>query len=239
MEKKSRLLLEGVSEKILFIEHISLAYRAYALYHEDMEITERQKEILTFIQVFHSQEGGPPSLREMCRGLGLASSGSLLVTLRTLETKGYLVRNPGKNRRWQLANRQPSACIPLIGQIAAGEPILADQNKETDLPIDPKLFGTQDVFALRVRGDSMRDAHVLNGDLAVIRPQSTAENGEIVAVLVEGLEAEATLKIFRRNNGDIELHPANSMYQVLCFNGKERGKVQILGKLVGIIRPKL
>jgi repressor LexA len=201
-----------------------------------MEITERQKEILKFIEVFHSREGGPPSLREICRGLGLASSGSLLKTLRTLETKGYLARNPGKNRRWQLANRQPSTYVPLIGKIAAGFPILAQQDAEEHLPVDPNLFGSHEVFALKVSGDSMKDEYIRDGDLAIIRPQEFAENGEIVVVLLDGIEPEATLKIFRQQNGDIELHPANPSYPVMRFSGKDRFRVKILGKLVGVIR---
>ncbi len=202
----------------------------------DMEITKRQQEILRFIETFHAKEGGPPSLREICKGLGLASSGSLLKPLRALEGKGYLVRNPGKNRRWQLANRKPQISIPLVGEIAAGPPSLAEQNVEEYLPIDSTLFGTQDVFAIRVRGDSMKDEYIRDGDLAIVKPQQEAESGDIVAVLVEGIESEATLKTLRRKNGDIELHPANPAYQVLRFSGPERGRVKILGKLVGIIR---
>jgi repressor LexA len=114
---------------------------------------------------------------------------------------------------------------------------LADHNKEDDLPVDPQLFGSREAFALLVKGDSMIEAQIREGDLAIIRPQSEAENGEIVAVQVEGVETEATLKIFRRRNGDIELHPANPAHQVQLFSGDERERVKILGKLIGVIRP--
>ncbi|MBI5250196.1 MAG: transcriptional repressor LexA [Desulfomonile tiedjei] len=236
-ENKSHLVSrEWILEEFCAWRRFFLAKRAYALYNKNMEITEKQKEILRFIETFHSKEGGPPSLREICRGLGLASSGSLLKPLRALEAKGYLVRNPGKNRRWQLANRQSYAAVPLVGEIAAGFPILAQQNVEEYLPVDPSLFGTHEVFALRVRGDSMKDECIRDGDLAILKPQEDAESGEIVAVLVQGVESEATLKTLRRKNGDIELHPANPSYQVLRFSGPERAQVKILGKLVGIIR---
>jgi repressor LexA len=203
-----------------------------------MEITVRQKEVLEFMAAYQDREGFPPSIREICQALGLSSPGSLIKHLRTLETKGFIVSIPGKKRAWKLTNRSSRNHIPLIGRIAAGTPILADENKDDDLPVDPRLFGADEVFALLVKGDSMIDAQIRSGDLAVIRPQSQAENGEIVAVMIEGLEPEATLKIFRRRNDDIELHPANQAYSVQIFRGEERGRVKILGKLAGIIRPR-
>jgi repressor LexA len=165
--------------------------------------------------------------------------------LQALEKEGYLERSPGKKRTWNLTvrgwnmiGRPVSPSIPLLGQIAAGTPILAEQNREEELPIDPALFGAGEVFALRVRGDSMVDTHIQDGDLAIIRPQEEAQDGQIVAVQVEDLEPEATLKVLRRRNGAIELHPANSQYKPLIFRGAQRARVRILGRLVGVIRPK-
>jgi repressor LexA len=200
-----------------------------------MSITTRQKQILDFIERYQRQKGVPPSVRDICVALDLASHGSLLRHIRDLESKGYLTQLPGKKRTLRLIN-STAASVPLIGQIAAGTPILAVENKEDDLPVDPILFGTHEAFALRVRGDSMKDECIRDGDLAILKPQVEAENGEIVAVIIEGIEPEATLKILRRNNGDIELHPANSSYPIQRFAGPDRGKVKILGKLVGVIR---
>lgn len=201
-----------------------------------MEITTRQKEILSFIGSFQDCEGFPPSLREICKGLGLASAGSLLKHMRVLEREGYLICVSGKKRAWKLTFRPSRVFIPLVGQIAAGTPILAQENREEDLPVDPSFFGTHEAFALRVRGDSMKDECIREGDLAIVKPQVEAESGDIVAVLIEGVEAEATLKILRRRNGDIELHPANPSYPIRRFTGPDRAKVKILGKLVGVIR---
>jgi len=187
---------------------------------------------------YQTREGFPPTVREICEALGLASPGSMIKHLRVLEREGRITRLSGKKRAWKLTGGYSPFSIPLIGRIAAGTPILAEQNKEDDLPVDPQMFGSHEAFALRVKGDSMIAAQIREGDLAIIRPQNEAENGEIVAVQVEGLETEATLKIFRRRNGDIELHPANPLHKVQLFSDAERAKVKILGKLVGVIRPK-
>lgn len=201
-----------------------------------MSITTRQKQLMDFIERCQREEGLSPSIRDMCEALGLASPGSLLRHLRILESEGYLLRSPGKKRTWRLTNRTRDASIPLIGRIAAGEPILAEQTIEDHLPFDRRFFGAEDAFALLVKGDSMTGEQIRDGDLAIIRQQSDAEDGEIVVCLVEGVESEATLKILRRNNGSIELHPANPIYEPLIFMGKDRARVRILGKLIGVIR---
>jgi len=210
-----------------------------------MKPTDRQKEILECFANFESQKGYPPSVREIVEAMGLSSAGSLHKHLQALEKGGYLERRPGEKRNWKLTEKawdligRPLApSIPLIGQIAAGTPILAEENKEDDLPVDPALFGQEQAFALRVKGDSMIDAHIRDGDLAIIRPQGDAQDGQIVAVQVEDLEPEATLKVLRRRKGDIELHPANPEYDPLIFKGREKEKVKILGRLIGVIRPK-
>jgi repressor LexA len=218
--------------------HFLLAKRTNVSYIRSMGITERQKEILDFMGAYQDREGFPPALREICKALGLASAGSLIKHIRILEKEGYLTKLPGKKRAWKLTNRPGGASVPLIGQIAAGTPILAEENKEDDLPVDPKLFGAAEAFALRVKGDSMIEAQIRDGDLAIIRPQDAAENGEIVAIMVDGLEPEATLKIIRHGSGYLELHAANPAYGPLVFTGEDLERVKILGKLIGVIRSK-
>jgi repressor LexA len=201
-----------------------------------MTITDRQQQVLDVIAAFQAKEGFPPSVREICAHLGLKSPGSLIKHLRALEQEGLLSRNPGKKRAWKLTRPLRPGTLPLIGQIAAGTPILAAENREDEIPVDPWLFGDEDTFALRVKGDSMIEAHIRDGDLAVIRPQEEAANGSIVAVLVEGLETEASLKTIRRGPGRLELLPANPVYEPLVFEGREIERVRVLGRLVGLIR---
>jgi repressor LexA len=205
-----------------------------------MTITERQKQILDFMSVFQAREGFPPSLREICKSLGLVSTGSLMKHIRSLESQSLIRGTPGRKRAWKLVNfrHQTTPFIPVLGRIAAGRPILAQENKEEELPINPSFFGSHEAFALRVKGDSMIEAHIQDGDLAIIRPQQEAENGSIVAVILEDIELEATLKIFRIDNDHIELQPANEAYEPLIFRGRDRSKIKILGKLVGVIRAK-
>jgi repressor LexA len=218
----------------------SLAKRTNVPYTNLMSITERKKQILEYMAAYQAKEGFPPTIREICAALGLISPGSLLKHIQALEKVGLITKMPGKKRAWKLSRPSLSLApaIPVIGQIAAGTPILAQENREDELPVDPKLFGSQEAFALRIRGDSMIEAHIQDGDLAIVRPQNDAENGEIVAVQVQDMETEATLKILRKKNTDIELHPANSSHKPLVFSGEERSKVKILGKLIGVIRSR-
>ena len=210
-----------------------------------MEITKRQQEILEHIGRFQAREGFPPSIREICTAFNVKSPGSMHRHLWELKRKGFLEETSGKKRAWKLAEkgwrligRPLPPSIPLIGRIAAGTPILAQENRDDELPMDPGIFGSEEAFALKIQGDSMKDAQIRDGDLAIIRPQGEAETGEIVAVMVEGIEPEATLKIFHRTTGGIELHAANEAYKPLIFKDKDRSKVKILGKLIGIIRLK-
>jgi repressor LexA len=226
-------------------EIFSLVKRTNVPYLIGMEMTKRQREILEHIGKFQAREGFPPSIREICTALEVRSPGSMHRHLRELKRKGYLEETSGKKRAWKLADkggrligRPSSPSIPLIGRIAAGTPILAQENRDEELSMDPGLFGSEEAFALRIQGDSMKDAQIRDGDLAIIRPQREAETGEIVAVMVEGVEAEATLKILHRSAGRVELHAANEAYTPLMFRGKDRSKVKILGKLIGIIRLK-
>jgi len=147
-----------------------------------------------------------------------------------------LIAEKGKKRSWLLASGPPRESIPVLGAIAAGEPIAAITNYEENLPIDSRLFGCDNGFALVIKGDSMIEAHIVEGDLAIIQPQATVQNGQIAAVMIEGLLPEATLKIFRKKNNRIELQAANSTYKPLIFAGKAKEQVRVIGKLVGIVR---
>ena len=195
-----------------------------------MVMTKRQQDVLDAINEFIDREGHAPTVRELCRVLGLASPGSLMKHLTALEKEGRLTRTPGKNRTWKPTGPRHGKTIPLLGQIAAGAPILAAENWEADLPIDPQMFGCESTFALKVRGDSMIDLHIQDGDLAIIKPQAVAENGQIVAVLVDGAEPEATLKILRRKEDRVELHPANAEYTHADFFRIRQGAGQNIGQ---------
>ncbi len=214
----------------------SLARKTNVLYHPHMKITARQQKLLAFIRFFQAKNGYPPSLREMCAALGLSSPGSLIKHIRRLQSEGFLKQAHCKKRAWSVVREDTRASIPLLGRIAAGAPILAEANREDDLPVDPMLFGVADAFALKVRGDSMIDVHIREGDIAIIKPQADADDGAIVAVVIEGIETTATLKILRKKKGALELVSANPVYEPLVFRGPDQSRVKIVGKLVGIIR---
>lgn len=204
---------------------------------DSADLTPRQQSVLDFIRVHQRDESMAPTVREICAHLGLKGPAGVHRILNVLIDKGCLSTTPGKKRSWRLAHGIPGKTIPLLGQIAAGLPLEAVENREDDLPLDPGLFGRdENCFALRVAGDSMIEAHIMEGDLAIIRPGAAARDGEIVAALVEDILSEATLKILRRRPGVIELEAANPAYPPLVFEGEEQDRVQILGTLVGVVR---
>ena len=200
-----------------------------------MKPTESQARVLDYIKRHLEEEGHVPTVMEMCAGLGLKSHGSLIKHLRALEGLGLLGHTPGLSRSWMPTGWSPRG-IPLVGRIAAGTPILAQEDREGDLPIDPAMFGSRDCLALRVRGDSMVEAGILDGDLVVIEPVEEAESGTIVAVLVEGLEPEATLKRYRVKGEAIRLEAANPEIADLVFKGEDRVRVKVVGRLKGVVR---
>jgi repressor LexA len=205
-------------------------------YYVFMNLTPRQKSVLEFIRTCQQRTGIVPSVREICAHLGLKGPAGIHRILRLLEKRGYLVSTPGKKRSWRLPGGLPRRSIPVLGGIAAGVPIHAQENREEELPVDPSLFGADECFALRIQGDSMVEAYIADGDLAIIRPQDNADNGQIVAVMVDNILPEATLKILRKKSTAVELHAANSRYPPLVFRGRQQGKIKILGRLVGVIR---
>ena len=177
-----------------------------------------------------------PTVREIGRQVGLKSPAGVHRILGVLKSKGYLVSDRDKNRSWRFSGTVPSGGIPLVGNIAAGEPTEALNYVEEELAVSPSVFGCETCFGLRVKGDSMIEAHIMEGDLAIIRPQPRVENGEIAAVLVEDLLSEATLKIVRTYRHTLTLVAANKKYKPLSFTGNERRQVTVMGKMVGIIR---
>jgi repressor LexA len=201
------------------------------------DLTQRQQEVLAYVIEYQRRYAIAPAVREIAKQLKLRSPGSIHRMLNILKDRGYLHSDIGKKRSWRSTGSFPvPGGIPLVGAIAAGNPIEAIELAEEDLAISPALFGCEHCFGLRVRGDSMIEAHIMDGDLAIIRRQSRVDNGRIAAVLVEDVLTEATLKIIRRSPTALTLKPANSKYKSMVFRGRNRKRVKIIGKLVGVVR---
>ncbi len=178
---------------------------------------------------FISSNGYPPTVREICPLVKLNSTSSVEHHLKKLENAGKIIRNGKKNRAIELTEKSVGGVsIPLLGQIAAGQPILAEENLIDKFMFSEDLFRGRDLFMLKVKGDSMVNAGILNGDFVIISKQDVANNGEIVACLIEN---EATVKRFYKENGYFRLQPENSYMRPILTN-----QVSILGKVVGLIR---
>jgi repressor LexA len=204
-------------------------------------LTARQQEIWQFLVGYVDDHGYPPTVREIGEAVGLASPSTVHAHLANLERAGLLRRDPTKPRALELighrrAEPEPAAAevprLPLVGQIAAGAPLLAEENVE-DVVAVPEPLGRDADFLLRVRGDSMIEAGILHGDVLVVRRQSDARDGDIVVALVGDDEAadEATVKTFYREDGRIRLQPENAALQPIYAH-----HVQVLGKVVGVFR---
>jgi len=204
------------------------------------EITERQRQILAVIEQHQRERGYPPSVREIGQSVGLTSPSSVHAHLSTLQRLGYLQRDPTKPRaievRWDptsgaAVERRPVRHVPLVGEVAAGTDVLAQENITETMPLPADLTGDGDLFMLKVRGDSMVDDGILDGDFVVCRSQPTARNGEIVVAGIPG--EEATVKRYEATGGEIVLHPANERLQPMRFAPDE---VQLFGRVVTVLR---
>jgi repressor LexA len=201
------------------------------------ELTARQKEVFDFLKNFLQEKGFPPTLREIASRFGLRGPKAPQKTLSILERKGYIRKVPGGSRAIEILSYPQFSLthilsVPIIGRVRAGEPILAIENIEGYLNLDRSLVSSGDVFLLRVEGDSMIDAHIQDGDFALVKPQPNAENGEIVVVLIED---EATVKRIFKKRALLRLEPANPKMEPIVVKKGEK-KVIIVGKVVGIFR---
>ena len=201
--------------------------------HQD-KITAKQTEILEYIKECVLKKGYPPSVREICEAVHLKSTSSVHSHLATLEEKGYIRRDPTKPRTIEIIDeefnpaRRELVNIPVVGTVAAGQPILAEENISDYFPVPADILPNADVFMLEVKGESMINAAILNGDKLIVRIQNTAENGDKVVAL---LDDSATVKTFYKEAGHYRLQPENdSMDPIIADH------VQILGKVVGVIR---
>ncbi|GDY30315.1 LexA repressor [Gandjariella thermophila] len=208
---------------------------------EGTALTPRQRRVLEVIRSWLDRHGYPPSVREIGEAVGLTSTSSVAHQLRALERKGYLRRDPNRPRAVGMlppdvevaaepsGTDQPEpAYVPLVGRIAAGGPILAEQNIEEVFPLPKEIVGHGELFLLRVAGDSMVDAAITDGDWVVVRQQPTADNGDVVAAMIDG---EATVKTFKRRDGHVWLMPHNPAYEPILGD-----EATVLGKVVAVLR---
>jgi repressor LexA len=199
----------------------------------DSNLSARQMEILSFIRARINSHGYPPSVREIGEAVGLKSSSTVHAHLVQLEEKGYLRKDPSTPRAIiPIDLERPEApavtSLPVVGKVAAGTPILAEQNIENYLPVPDDFLVSGTHFILQVSGESMIDAGILNGDYVIVRQQPDAADGEIVVALIED---EATVKRLYKKNGYVELHPENSAMEPIVTT-----QVQIAGKVTGLLR---
>jgi repressor LexA len=200
------------------------------------DLTPRQSSVLNFIIEYQSEHAIAPSVREITAQLGLRSPSGIHRVLNILREKGYIKAEDARKRAWRYCGKLPGKGISLLGNIATGNPMEAIKLAKQKIDISPGIFGKGNYFALRVHGDSMINAHIVNGDIAVIHIQPKVEQGQIAAVMIQEVLSEATLKIVRRTRHILMLEPANPDYSPMVFKGKARERVKILGKLAGVVR---
>lgn len=192
------------------------------------QLNDSQLKILEFLKERMS-EGVPPSVREICDATGLKSTSTVHGYLRVLEERGYITRESGVNRAIRIAGSDKTMQVPLLGVVTAGMPILAVEEVEGYVPYSsPSVVDPKTIFALRVKGDSMVNAGILDGDIIIVRQTPVAQNGEIVVALIED---EATVKRFYKEDGHFRLQPENDDYAPIIVD-----QVYILGKVVSLIR---
>ena len=206
-----------------------------------MDLTKRQQEIFDFIRKYSAKYGYPPTVRDIGKAVGLASSSTVHAHLANLEKIGLLRRDPSKPRAIELLDRAVGTAVdsvrgivreegglPLLGSVAAGQPMLAEENIEEYVPVPEIAGGAEGEYLLRIRGESMKEAGILEGDYVVVHPQETAKDGDVVVAL---LGEEATVKTFFREPDHIRLQPENATMEPI--RSKE---VRVLGRVVGLMR---
>jgi repressor LexA len=200
----------------------------------DLDLTKRQKEIFDYIRRYAAKTGYPPTVREIGKAVGLHSSSTVHAHLANLEKIGLLRRDPAKPRAIELLFDRakktilPGKGLPLVGDVAAGAPIVAEENVEEYIEIPDVIGGEDGDYILRVRGESMKDGGIFDGDYAVVRPSEDAENGEIVVALVGD---EATVKRFFREDDHIRLQPENAAMEPI-----RTADATVLGRVIGVLR---
>ena len=198
------------------------------------QLSDKQQQILEFIKRRILDKGYPPAVREICEAVNLRSTSSVHSHLETLERKGHIHRDPTKPRAIEIIDddfnlaRREIINIPVVGTVTAGEPILAVQNIEDYFPMLPDRISNKNTFMLHVRGESMINAGIFDGDLVIVEQQSTAENGDIVVAMIED---SATVKTFYKEDGYYRLQPENDSMEPIIVN-----EVSIIGKVVGLYR---
>ncbi|MFV0516451.1 MAG: transcriptional repressor LexA [Aminipila sp.] len=217
-------------------------------------LKERERKILEYMKKEISQKGYPPTVREICSALNIKSTSTVHKDIENLEIKGFLKKDPSKPRALMIVSPEDGegklnskaqsnndsyanteridvVDIPIVGRIAAGTPILADQNVEDTFPIPARFAGKGTNFMLTVRGESMVEAGIFDGDFILVEQQNTANNGDIVVAMIDGFESEATVKTFYREADHIRLQPENSSMSPIIVK-----EVKILGKVKGVFR---
>ena len=195
-----------------------------------MVLTDRQRQILNFIANYKARHGAPPTQREIAQHLKIYIRG-VQYHLERLERAGHLTRTPKRARAINLRREQRAALTPLLGRVTAGRPVLADEHVEASYPLPQEWTGNGKTFLLKVQGDSMRDARIFDGDLALVTVQPEAHSGEIVVAMVED---EVTVKRFQVDGTTIILKPENEQFAPIRVENGER--VKILGKVIGVFR---
>jgi repressor LexA len=204
-------------------------------------LTTREHNILDFMKKEIKKKGYPPTVREICAALDIKSTSTVHKDIERIEQKGYLKKDPSKPRALKIKDKGDKKTkaadvridvvdVPVVGRIAAGTPILAEENVEELLPI-PASYVKGDNFMLKVHGESMIEAGIMDGDLVLVRQQQTANNGEIVVAMLDGFETEATVKTFYKEDGHIRLQPQNSALSPIIVED-----VSILGTVKGVFR---
>lgn len=214
------------------------------------KLKEREQKILTYMKNEIREKGYPPTVREICTALGIKSTSTAHKYIDNLEKKGYIKKDPAKPRALMIIDSEAEAAglekvsspaentertdiadIPVVGRIAAGSPILADENVEDTFPVPTRYLPKGNNFMLTVKGESMVDAGIFDGDYILVNQQNSANNGDIVVAMVDGFESEATVKTFYKEDGHIRLQPENQTMSPIIVND-----VKILGLVKGVFR---